>query len=138
MRCEPRYDRNKQLYFSFVFEHPLSGKKIRLKKEETPIFRKRDEAEAWARTQNGEHAALKDAAKQREEWRTKYHSFKDCSQNFIAWQKEKAPNSWQRSVILIEKYVFHYFLNIQEANTASLEIPYERYCLARPFSFHRY
>ena len=120
MRVQPRKDKKGLTYFSFIFTHPTTNKVTRINKPDAPIFRDRPSAEAWARTQDANHAALKDAAQQRLEWQTKYHDFSEYAEDFTRWKKEKAPRAWARSVSALRQYVLHYFLNIRECNNANL------------------
>jgi len=99
MRMQARTDKQGLTYYSFIYDHPETGKPTRIKKEDAPIFRERDKAKAWARTQDTKHAAMREAAQQRLELKSNHHDFAEYAENFTRWKKEKAPtasfNTWQ-------------------------------------------
>ncbi|RYY00852.1 MAG: hypothetical protein EOO53_21015 [Gammaproteobacteria bacterium] len=119
MRVELRQDRKGRDYYSFTFIHPITKKKTRLKKEEAPRFKSREEAESWAQSQDAHYEAMKEAARQRAAWREAFHDWSELADGYIAWKKEKAPRAWQRSVVMIERYVMPFFLQVKNCNNAN-------------------
>ncbi|MBC7532295.1 MAG: site-specific integrase [Oligoflexus sp.] len=120
MRVESRTDRQGKEYFSFTFMHPVTKKKTRIRKEDAPSFRTRAQAEAWAQSQDAHYEAMKEAARQRAAWREAFHDWVEMADGFMAWKKDKAPASWQRSVVMIERYVLPFFLQVKSCNNANL------------------
>lgn len=120
MRISKRTDRSGQSYYSFDYNDPITGKRIRLKKSEAPYIVDKAEAEEWAKSQDAHYEALKQANIRRTEWKSKYYDFKDLAARYIDWQKEQAPNSWDRAVVYLERYVLYYFLEIKKSPNANV------------------
>ncbi|RYZ72212.1 MAG: hypothetical protein EOP09_03540, partial [Proteobacteria bacterium] len=73
MRFTKRTDREGQAYYSFDYNDPLTGKRIRLKKSEAPYITSETEAEEWAKSQDAHYEALRQANLRRTEWKSKYY-----------------------------------------------------------------
>lgn len=117
MYVHPRKDRNGQTYYSFSYTNE-EGQRVRLKKDEHPVFRRREEAETWAKGQEGIRQSRKDAHQRKLAWRTAHYDFVQLLQLYENWQKERAPNSWSSCIGYLELWVFPYFL--QERHSANV------------------
>ena len=114
MRTELRKLANGEEYYSFVYYD--GEKRIRLKKSSHPLFTKRDDAEAWARAQEGIHESAKARIIRRLEWKTQYYKFAKLSEDYIESCKKTQPNSWKNTEFYLEHYVMPYFLEVKKTN----------------------
>ena len=70
MRITTRTGRAGKKYFSFDYDDPQTGKRIRLKKSDTPHFRSLKAAQEWANSQDAHHESLRQANLRRIAWET--------------------------------------------------------------------
>lgn len=122
-----RTDRNGIKYFSVRYKG-ADGKMKRLKKSEHPDFKTEEEAEEWCKSQDAIKQSKKNYIKQKTQWKTKYYNFVELLKLYERYQKKNAPNSWQRSVKMVEQHVFHFFLDIKGCSN-----PNDWYLLFRDF-----
>lgn len=118
MYIHKRKDRQGNTYYSFSYVDD-EGRRIRLKKSEHPHFDLREEASTWAKSQDAYRSARKARLERKLAWRKKYYQFNDLLQGYQKWQKEKAPNSFENSVYMLEQYVFVFFLNVKQASNVN-------------------
>jgi integrase len=114
----PRVDRQGRTYFGFSFVDD-TGSRRRLKKHEHPEFFSRDDAEAWARSQEGIKASRKTAHARKLAWRTQYHNFEELAALYEVWQKEHAPYSWQGNMGYLRLWIFPFFLTERHAGNVN-------------------
>ena len=121
--------KNKEgIYYSFSYLDK-DGRRIRLKRAEHPHFTNREEAEAWAKSQDAYRASMKAKIEQRLAWKKKYYQFDELLGKYLKYQKKQAPNSWRNSRIYLEHYVFHFFLEIKKANNVNTwHILFNEFC----------
>lgn len=118
MYIQQRTDRQGNTYFSFNYVDE-NGKRIRLKKSEHPHFETYEEALTWAKSQDAYRTARKARLERKLAWKKKHYQFADLSQGYLKWQKEKAPNSYESSLYMLEQYVFAFFLNVKQASNVN-------------------
>lgn len=76
-----------------------------------------EEVKEYCNSQSAVEQAAKYRAQLRSEWRKKYHDYEKLIEDFATYQKERAPNSWENDVYYLEKYAFHYFLDVKQTAT---------------------
>ncbi len=113
MFVEQRKLKNGRLTFSIRYRDEATGKLERIPQSQLPKFYTFDEAQAWAKAQEGIYAARKAAHLKKLEWKNKYYEFPKLLTLFTEYQQKRAPNSWESNVGYLENWVFHFFLNIQ-------------------------
>jgi hypothetical protein len=123
MRVTPRKDKTGQIYYSFDYTDSKSNKRIRLKKYEAPFFTDRQQAEAWANSQTAYQEALKAANARRTAWKKQHYDFVELSKGYVEYQKEQAPNSWERAPHCLNKYVLYWFLDVKKASNINVWQP---------------
>jgi integrase len=116
MFVQKRIDRKGNVYFSFSYVDPKTKKRIRLKKEDHPHFSKREDALAWAATQDAMRAARLDLVAKKEAWKTAFYQFDELKERFKTHMKEKAPNSWDNTMVNFENHAMYFFLEIKKAS----------------------
>lgn len=114
MYVSPRKDRDGNVYYSFSYVND-EGKRVRLKKKDHPIFRNREDAEAWAKTQEAWRASRKAAIERKLAWKTAHYNFVELARDYEKFQKRKAPRSYGNNMAALEHYVLHYFLDIRQS-----------------------
>jgi integrase len=118
MYLDTRKNKKGQLRFRFTYLDHL-GNRLRYPAADTPIFKTREEAEKWARSQSAAMGAKKAFIEKKLEWKTKHYQFNELLTKFQGWQKERAPNSWKNNVLYLEQWVLHWFLNIKGLNNVN-------------------
>ncbi len=114
MRAELRKRANGESYFSFVYYN--GEKRIRLKKEEHPVFTNWNDAEAWAKAKEAEYDSTRSRIIQRLKWKTQFYEFAKLSNEYIEYCKKTQPNSWKNTEFYLEHYVIPFFLDIKKIN----------------------
>lgn len=118
MKIETRKYSTGQIYYSIVY---FDGhKKIRLKQSEHPKFSSIDEAKSWADSKAAQFDCMKARAQKRLEWKTKYYNFSKLADQYEINCKKEQPNSWRNTSFFLHHYVFHFFLDIKNANNPNL------------------
>jgi site-specific recombinase XerD len=103
-------------YYSFSYDDPATGKRIRLKKEDHPHYTDYKEAKAWADSQDAQRKARLDLIARKDSYKTKYYDFADLAEKYKTHLKTKQPNSWENFFSYFEGYGIEYFLNIKKVD----------------------
>ncbi len=74
------------------------------------------EVDAYVNSRSAIEDAVRFRARQRVEWKSRYHDIADYLEKFGIFQKEKAANSWKNDVYFLEAYVFFWFLQTSGMN----------------------
>jgi len=114
MRVETRKRANGQEYFSFVYWD--GENRIRLKKNDHPLFKTRREAEEWAKAKEAEFESARSRIIRRLQWKTQYYEFSKLSEDYICQCKKVQPNSWRNTEFYLNHYVLPFFLDVKKSN----------------------
>jgi integrase len=106
----------KGTYFSFSYDDPETGKRIRLKKHQHPTFTDEASARQWAKSQDALRESQKNRVLQKLAWKKEFYEFDALVAKFTEYQKNQAPNSWENAVYYLEQYALDWFLNIKKQN----------------------
>jgi integrase len=112
-----RTNRAGEFYYSFIYFDLKPRKNVRLRREEVPIGIDSDaQADAFCRTREAEHEAVKLRIQRKLDWQRKFYDFDKLLDLFEADSKVRAPNSWRQSVYNLEHYAFDFFLTTKQCN----------------------
>lgn len=109
---------NQGTYYSFSYEDE-TGKRKRIPKSKYPRITTEQEARDYANSMEGYEQSQKESIKAKTAWKDKYHVHSLLLNKFIEHHKEEAKNSWYRTKISLTFHVFHYFLDVAQANNAN-------------------
>lgn len=118
MAYQKRTKKNGSSYYTFVLYDPRRGTNVRLSKEE---IRKRfgrdvtteEEAKEFQKLLEALHESESIRIQRRIEWKNKYYNFNDLMDQYEAWQKKEAPNSFKTNLTYMKHYVLRFFLTLQ-------------------------
>lgn len=102
-----RKDGTVQYRFTYLDK---DGKRRRFPQSKVPHFETERQYLDWALGEAGKQHARRAEAERKLSWRSRFLDFEKLLERYAAFQKERAPNSWESAVFYLEHWVFPFFL----------------------------
>jgi hypothetical protein len=104
MTPQARKYSNGDVYYSIVVRDETTGVRSRLPLSAHPPFATYEAALAWCKSQDAYKASRKAYVEKKLAWKTQYYQFNTLLTDYVAWQKTKAPNSWETNRFYLEHF----------------------------------
>jgi hypothetical protein len=110
-----RRNKNGTVRYRFTY-YNSDGKRVRVNSALIPKFENETQALKWARKQRGLFESRTDYYRRKLRWKhqEKLHNFHKLVEKYRDWQKLRAPNTYTSNVQYLERWIFHYYLDMRK------------------------